>query len=68
MLNGQIDEAADDAAAMTPEQAAQRVRTLEAEILAEERAETFWIDQAAAAGTQISYRSDINPRALLELA
>jgi hypothetical protein len=67
-VEAEVDAAADDKHAMTPEQRVQRERDLAGQILAAERLEEAAIEAAAADGIELQRRGDADPRAMLQLA
>jgi hypothetical protein len=60
----EIDAAANDAEALSPEEQAARVADIEAEILATERVEEAFTELA---GGEVVRRADLNPRAFLSI-
>ena len=66
-VNREIDAAAMDDEALSPADKAKKLAELRAEILACERDECAFIDQAAKDGMSIAYRADISILALLGL-
>jgi hypothetical protein len=67
-IEQEIDELADDAHALAPDEARNRGRDLEARVLETERLEEAAIEAAAAADIEIARRVDMDPRAFLGLA
>lgn len=61
----EIENEADDANALSPDDRAAALKRIAAEIEDSERMECNFIDQAAAAGVSIAHRSDIGVRAFL---
>jgi hypothetical protein len=64
-LSAEVDELADDAGALTPEERAEREAELRAELLAAERLEERLIEIAAAEGRDVMRRPSADARAIL---